>query len=76
MRYGKLWASIYPFSKTITMTIHSSTKIFDIKTLLLIVFSFLIVGPFGLYGQTFQFDKTKLEAVNVSMSVEKLIVKK
>jgi len=72
MRYWKLWTSIYPFSKTIIMTIHSSTKIFDIKTFLLIVFSFLIIGPFGLYGQTFQFDKTKLEAVKVSMSVEKL----
>jgi hypothetical protein len=75
MRYGKLWAGIYLFSKTISMTIHSSTKIFDIKTLLLTVFSFLIVGPFGLYGQNFQFEKTKLEAVKVSMAVEKLMGK-
>ena len=57
------------------MIIHSSPKTFDIKTLLLTVLSFLILVPPGLYRQAFQFDKNKPEAVNVFMSVEKLMDK-
>src|SRR5258705_13959685 len=45
------------------------------KSLLLILF----IGCFGcsstLYSQAFKFDKNKLEAVNVSMSVEKFMGK-
>ena len=53
------------------MIMHSSKK----TSLLLIVFSVLITGSFGLHAQTIQLDKNKLEAVKVSMSVEKLMGK-
>lgn len=57
------------------MIIHSSVKIFGMKALLLAVFNLLITGSLSLYAQTFKFDKNTLEAVNVSMSVEKLMDK-
>ena len=45
------------------------------KKILLIIFNFLLLNLFNLQGQTFKFEKNKLEAVNVSMSVEKLMGK-
>ena len=44
------------------------------KKLLLIVFSFLMISSVSL-GQIYKLDKNKLEAVNVSLSVEKLMGK-
>jgi hypothetical protein len=40
-----------------------------------IVFSFLMVGSFNLHGQSFKFNKNNLEAVNVFLSIEKLMSK-
>ncbi len=45
------------------------------KKILLIIFNFLLLNLFNLQGQTFKFEKNKLVAVNVSMSVEKLMGK-
>jgi hypothetical protein len=46
------------------------------KQVLLIIFNFLMLNLFNLQAQTFKFDKNKLEAVNVSLSIEKLMGKK
>jgi hypothetical protein len=46
-----------------------------VKKVLLIIFSFLVINSLSLQGQTFKFDKNKLEAVNVSLSIEKLMGK-
>ena len=45
------------------------------KKVLPVIFIFLLLNLFNLQGQTFKFEKNKLEAVNVSMSVEKLMGK-
>ncbi len=45
------------------------------KKILLIIFNFLLLNLFNLQGQTFKFEKNKLEAVNVSLSIEKLMGK-
>jgi hypothetical protein len=45
------------------------------KKVLLIIFNFQILNLFNLQGQTFKFEKKKLEAVNVSLSIEKLMGK-
>ncbi len=45
------------------------------KKLPIIIFHFLVISSCSLYGQAFKFDKNKVEAVNVSMSIEKLMGK-
>ncbi len=45
------------------------------KKVLPVIFIFLLLNLFNLQGQTFKFEKNKLEALNVSMSVEKLMGK-
>ena len=45
------------------------------KKVLLIIFNFLLLNLFNLQGQTFKFEKNKLEAVNVSLSIERLMGK-
>lgn len=45
------------------------------KRLILILFNWCFVCSFTLHAQAFKFDKTTLEAVNISMSIEKLIDK-
>jgi hypothetical protein len=45
------------------------------KKVLLLIFNFLLLNLFNLQAQTFKFEKNKLEAVNVSMSIEKLMGK-
>ncbi len=47
----------------------------DMKRVLLTLFTCYFACSFNLYSQTFKFDKTKLEAINVSMSIEKLMGK-
>jgi hypothetical protein len=42
------------------------------RKVLFIIFSFLVMSSFSAHGQTFKFDANKLEAVDVSMSLEKL----
>jgi hypothetical protein len=45
------------------------------KILLLTLFSSCLISSSALYSQNFKFEKNKLEAVNVSMSIEKLMGK-
>ena len=45
------------------------------KKLMLILFNWCFVCSFSLYAQTIKFEQNKLEAVNVSMSIEKLMNK-
>jgi len=45
------------------------------KSFRLTLLSFFMIGSTSSYGQTFQFNKNKLEAVNVSMSVKKFMDK-
>jgi hypothetical protein len=45
------------------------------KKVMLIIFNFLLLNLFNLQAQTFKFEKNKLEAVNVSLSIEKLMGK-
>ena len=45
------------------------------KRLILTLFIWCFVYSFSLYSQTFRFDKNKLEAINVSMSIEKFMGK-
>jgi hypothetical protein len=45
------------------------------KRLVLTLFTCCFVCSFSLYSQTSKFDKNKLEAVNVSMSIEKFMGK-
>ena len=45
------------------------------KPLLSILFGCFLVCSVSLYSQTFKLDKNKLEAINSSMSIEKLMGK-
>src|SRR5688500_9240597 len=45
------------------------------KRLQLIIFGLSLAGSASVYSQTFKFEKNKFEAVNVAMSVERLMGK-
>jgi len=46
-----------------------------VKSIILTILSFLLLGATNLYSQTIKFDKSNLEPVHVSMSIEKFMGK-
>jgi len=57
------------------MTFKLSEQISDMKGVIFTTISCCLVASFSLYSQTLKFDKNKLEAVNVSVSMTKLMGK-
>jgi len=63
------------FSKAIIINFYHDTKIFYMIRLILVIFSLCILGSPGLNAQAVKIDRNKLEAINVSMSMERLMGK-
>ncbi len=55
------------------MNFNNEIKIFDVKRLILVIFSLCFIGSRGLNAQAIKLDNSSFEAVNVSMSIERLM---
>src|SRR6266542_3911962 len=69
-RYGQ---ALFPFLKQRRHLRNKFIKTEIVKKILLMIISCFLLNTSNLYSQTIAFDKGKLEAVNVSMSVEQLM---